>query len=87
MPDAKRDSIRPFEMKVRCQHCKLEGEVSSKDWPIRFTGAIEMLCPRCGEKTVYVGVYGHDVDSERQLADLRRSGVQPREEGGNRDGK
>lgn len=75
MPDEKSDRIRPFDMKVRCKHCKLEGEVSSKDWSIRITGAVEMVCPRCGTKTVYVGVFGHDVDSIRQVADLRRSGV------------
>lgn len=82
MPGEKTDSIRPFGMKVRCQHCKLEGEVSSKDWPIRITGAIEMLCPRCGEKTVYVGVFGHRVDAERLRADLKRSGISPPDEEG-----
>lgn len=87
MPDEKSDSVRPFSMKVRCKSCKLEGEISSKDWPVRITGAVEMLCPRCGKKTVYVGVFGRNVDSERQLADLRRSGISPSKEGEHRGGR
>jgi len=86
MADEKSDSVRPFAMKVRCGDCKLEGEVGSDDWPIRITGAVELLCPRCGKKTVYVGVFGHHVDAARQQADLRASGVSPGKEGGDRDG-
>lgn len=87
MPDAKRDTVRPFAMKVRCGDCDLEGEVSSEDWPIRITGAVEILCPKCGKKTVYVGTFGHHVDAARQRADLKRSGVSPpSDEGEQRDG-
>ena len=80
MPDKKSDTVRSFNIKILCKHCNLEGEVSSKDWPIRITGAIEIACPRCGTKTVYIGRFGHDVDSIRQLDDLRRSGVSPEKE-------
>jgi len=82
MPDKKINAVRPFSMKVRCGDCKLEGEVSSDDWPVRITGAVELLCPRCGKKTVYVGTFGHSVDAARQQADLRASGVSPLSEEG-----
>jgi len=82
MPDEKSDSIRPFNMKVRCENCNLEGEISSQDWPVRITGAVEMLCPRCGKKTVYVGTFGHRVDAERLRADLERAGISPPDEEG-----
>lgn len=86
MPDEKSDGIRPFVMKVRCKNCDLEGEVSSGEWPIRIKGTIELLCLRCGKKTEYEGIFGHDIDTDRQVADLRRSGFDPSEEGEKRDG-
>lgn len=75
------DEKKAGRLRVKCKHCESEGVLDFGEWAFRITGAVEAVCPGCGKKTVYVGQFGFSVDAERQLADIRRSGISVDTEG------
>jgi len=65
------EDSKEYGLDFKCQRCGVAGHFDFAKWQARFTGAMEICCPRCNKISVFIGKFGQDIYLERAMNDAR----------------
>jgi len=68
-PETKQDE-KNFGLRIKCTRCRVEQTLDFGRWPVRIVGAIEAICPVCGNRVTYIGTFGQPLQEARFLSDV-----------------
>jgi len=66
------EESKEYGIDFKCQHCQVTGHLDFSKWQVRFTGGMEICCPRCHKVSVFIGKFGQDIYLERAMNDVRK---------------